>query len=462
MYLSSFKALLFADVTKALHDRLLVVCAIATILLTACAVIVNGRSYVVAEQQFRRNGDVHLDSLQMNITYRDAATNGVVLDRRPEPLSILVAGQLSTMPPSVSVSLGSGLIDQSDYKLVENQRWQSMTGGFDLAFVITVCLSLFTLMTTYSQLADDRDSGRLILLLAQPSPRILLWFSKLVTGSAVILTPFTLTLMITVATASFMWSQRWPSEAVPALIGIWGVSTAYLLGFAALGLLSATILKRSGVAFAAVLAIWIGSVFVAPAAALIASELIHPIRSVDTVAEIKRGARNARWMAWTAREFAYEKGHGHAAHYDVSNEWMLEREFGSAADLAAIDQQYQAELKQQVDTGVRLGSFSPTIACQMALSAIAGTGLKATTQFLVAVADYQRAFRSTMWRKSKTDPSVPQPTAQLDLTDLPQFRITSTPVLERIASASLQLFSIMTFAVMMTLISCVSFIRVRV
>jgi hypothetical protein len=159
---------------------------------------------------------------------------------------------------------------------------------------------------------------------------------------------------------------------------------------------------------------------------------------------------------------SYERQHGHAAHYDVSTDWTLERDFGTARDLGRIDADYEARAQDQIDLGVLLARLSPAFAFHHAASTVAGSGLHAYRDFSARVQDYRRAFSEALWALVKQDPDIPDPTASVDLSALPTFSGASSGFAERARSAAPDLLVLAAFLAATVAMGAIAFTRAAV
>jgi ABC-2 type transport system permease protein len=449
------------ELLQAARDRVVVASGAGLLVALGASLYLNAADFRLRMQQYRTNQRLHAENAAFYNSYRDLATTGVVIDQQPDPLFVFVNGVLDDLPPSVTISLGTGLVNDTDFKLVQNQ-WRRITGEFDFAFLAVSGLSLFGILLSYGAIAGERERGTLRLMLVNPVSRAQIFAAKLLAPWLILSLP--IAAMLCLGAASFRWLTGMPIQGadLARLACIGTLALLYAEIFVAVGIWLSAVFRRPPVVLAAAVAAWAGLVFVVPSAALVAASLARPIPSRETVMEQKRVARGAQWVRWSQRHLIYEKEHGHAAHYDVSGDWLLDREFGTARELGRIDVDYETRVQRQIDFGVLLGRLSPAFTFHHAASTFAGSGLSAYRAFSDSVQQYRRAFAESLWTLVKQDPAVPDPGASIDLSVLPAFVTPSLPVDARVRTAAIDIGVLAAFLATAVAMGAVAFTRATV
>lgn len=197
----------------------------------------------------------------------------------------------AVMEPGVLADFSHGVSDVHPYvaevsvwrsvdRLFGNHQFQNPNeirgGQFDLCFVILFIMPLLMIALAFGVLADDRDGGRLPLLLSQPISVRQLVTSRL----AVRLGGVFIVMILALLAGLFVGARGLPDAERLARFLIWlGAASCYFLAWSGL-ILWGVSLHRGGETTALILVgIWSLNSLVGPALLSSAAQLLHPAPS---------------------------------------------------------------------------------------------------------------------------------------------------------------------------------------
>jgi ABC-2 type transport system permease protein len=193
----------------------------------------------------------------------------------PAPLADFAIGQSDLLPHVSAVSLWD-----PDVRLFARYEFDDPVslalGAFDLGAAVILVLPLLLIFLSFDALSAERDSGRLVLLVAQGAHMRRLIWSRLSLRAATVLAPMFLVsciaLVLPVGTATL-------PERVP-FFGIWMLA-ALLYGGVWVGLISFVVSANKGgaVNLTALLLAWAGLTFLLPGSIVALAEAAYPMPS---------------------------------------------------------------------------------------------------------------------------------------------------------------------------------------
>ena len=308
--------------------------------------------------------------------------------------------------PSAASFLAAGMRDVSPYVLrvralaLQSQLHDGETlnpevtllGRFDLAFVLTYLAPLFVIALLHDLVSDERQSGRLRLLLTLPGPVAALWWRRAALRY--------LALFACVAMPVIVGSgvQGLP---LPAVAGVLTVVAAYLGFWVGLALIVGARPWRPATHAIALMGVWAVLTLVLPGLANLASSRAAPVGQGVDLTLTQREHINAAWdrprdetmqaffqthPQWSATAALPEKFH-----------WKWYFAFHQLGDeaVAADAQAYRDGLLTRQTWSEHLGWLLPGVAVQVALQRLAETDLRAQLAYqdrVTAFHDRLRAF----------------------------------------------------------------------
>lgn len=308
----------------------------------------------------------------------------------PAPFSALAIGQSDLHPYYSRVSIRtSPVLVQADE--IENPT-HLLVGRVDLAFMLTVCFPVLLFPLVYDIASQERESGTLAMLAAQPIAlrRLLLWRLAVRVGATVL-----------VALSGSLL-------ALGAFGGLDGVSARGQLGWAAI--VTAAGLFWGGLAFltnamrwsssancAALLVAWLLLVVTAPAVIGEVAQTLAPVPSRVEVITAVRLAGSLDADALRALVSAYHEAHPEAATAtdaaDVSAVRSLVQQEEVSRRIEPVVHAYRAAVTRQQTLTDRLRYVSPALLLHEATTELAGTSGQRQRAFAAQLDAYQRSWR---------------------------------------------------------------------
>ncbi len=200
-------------------------------------------------------------------------------------------------------------------------------------------------------------------------------------------------------------------------------------------------------------------VLVVPRSGMMIASQVHPVQGASELESQKEGfARERRSAFFEATSEAFRQRSEATRNmpeearkeYEAANEWdwMLEsdeRQKSMEADIAEfnrkVDEQAANQRLVQQRLGFSLSRFSPAASFQLASMTLGQTDLSLKQRYLTALSEYRTTFRTYVDEK---DPggsfrfgTMPEASAELDLSDMPRFQrpSSSNPARETLLDA---------------------------
>ncbi len=189
----------------------------------------------------------------------------------PGPLADLSVGVSDVQPMTATVSQWRSI--ENLFGIYQFQNPLALAAGpFDFAFVITFLLPLLMIVLAYDVLSEDRERGRLDLLLAQPVAIRDLAFARLGVRFGAVLVLWVGAALVGLAVGE--------GEGRSVRFAIWlTVAAAYFVFWAALITWVVSLFLRSETTLLALVAVWALSGMIGPAVLTAAAEAAYPAPS---------------------------------------------------------------------------------------------------------------------------------------------------------------------------------------
>ncbi|MDA8019939.1 MAG: ABC transporter permease subunit [Thermoanaerobaculia bacterium] len=358
---------------------------------------------------------------------------------------------------------------------------------FDLAFVVTVVLSLFAVVFTYDAVSGEREAGTLRLLSAYAVPRSLILSAKAAGLWLALVVPTALSgllgLAVVLAAGVHLDAQDWMRLGVFA-----GASVLYLSLFALLGLAMSTLTRRSTTSFLGLLAIWVVTVLVLPRAGLVLAVQMVDVPSAATIEAQRAGFENRAWdrhledleARWSERSRPME-GMTPEERQEYEDErmwqWMqeddaarrgVETEIQDQADRLAETARLRREEQRRLAFG--LARLSPAAAYQLVATATAGTGVDMVGRWQQAIREYHGVFRDWLeqesgssgthvMRRSGGGGAFSDTPTPIELRGMPHFQPPAISIAEALREAPLDLGLLAIEALLAFAVALMGFLR---
>ena len=289
---------------------------------------------------------------------------------KPSPLSVFAKGLEEALPTYLGMTRNG--VRQGAAAFAGASTFAAL-GHLDFLFVVSTVFSLLALLFTFDAVAGEREAGTLRITLANPLPRDLFLWSKLIGGYLVFVIPFLVALLIGLL---LLVSQGFPlteSENSSRILSLTLVSLLYIAVFFGIGLAISTYLDSSKTALIVAFTVWVFAVLIAPRVGVLTAMSIAPIRMEESVYMEKAAIRNN--LNAEKQEKILEKmteTMGNNIHLDLGSpdaqekldnlrqpiEQVYRVKFQKRA--AKIDREYQREKAQQEVIGETLSRITPT------------------------------------------------------------------------------------------------------
>ncbi|MDR0566881.1 MAG: ABC transporter permease [Prevotellaceae bacterium] len=273
-----FKILFFREIQGAIVDfRFWVVLAL-------CLSIMPLSFYVSVKDYAQRLSD-YQQEVQM---YRDVTHVGSQMRAEgvhpPSPLSIFSRGIGDKMPYKVITS------HKGDYRVYYAQpdSKKGLLGEIDFGFIVAFVLSVLAIVFTFNCISGDKEQGLLRAILANAVYRRQILLAKLAGNYIVFLTPFLLSMLISLMIVHFSGViPVFSADILPAILLMTGVSLIFLFALFSLGLWISALTASSALSINVLLLVWIVLGLVVPKVSPIISASIYPVES-SNVFEVKK------------------------------------------------------------------------------------------------------------------------------------------------------------------------------
>lgn len=327
------------------------------------------------------------------------------------PLAFLSFGTEDLAPLSGSVSLWMTRTDNLFRKYEFGGVLTGAAGRFDAGFLLILLLPLFSVALTYNVVAEERETGRLRLLLAQGVDIR----SRFAARFALRLLPVFAALILIGLTGIAL-------SAPPDRLALWTVvGLLYLILWSAVCVSIATLRLRAEAIATAGVAAWLLVAVIGPAtAALVVQsasansdrlELITSVRTAQSAAN-RRLQENLDGYVSDHPEFASGRGGDDFAAKLYVSQRVVERDIRSVLDGRA------AALEEQARLADVLRFVSPASTAQHVLTASAGTDRARQATYEAQAAAFLRRWQNDLspliFRNVRLGPD--------DLARLPRFR----------------------------------------
>jgi len=261
----------------------LVLCIIVTI---ACIMILaHDYQKELADYNLRVNLQ---DEFLSNYAYRDALFRLIPQQKPPERFRPLIIG----------------ISGDENVESFEDNPLPILFPPFDFLFIVTIIMSLLAILFSNDTISGERQSGTLRLVIANSISRTTILFGKFIGGTASLLIPFILSLLVGGLYISINPSIQWDGSAWAELILLTAASMTFITLFYLLGLMISTFSRYPASSILNCLFLWVLLILVIPNLSPYISAQLCPVPSIKEI-ERKTSEIAAR-ATKTAREYMRE------------------------------------------------------------------------------------------------------------------------------------------------------------
>lgn len=402
-----------------------------------------------------------------------------------------------SQPPIPFLALVRGLSADVNAGQFDNDPLPVLFPLIDLAFIVSILLSLAALILSYDGVSGEREDGTLKLMLSNGVSRASVLLNKLLGTAVSLLLPFLLSLGLGVLLILLNPRLGWSGADWAALGLILAGAVLYLLVFIGLGLLVSSRHTSSASAIMTSLFIWVLAALVVPNLSPYAASLLRPTpsriqigREVDRLTDVERDnlgrELSGRARAETVREHPLLAGIEKMSETDIKSAvasdpafaaaYKVLRDRSEAAWREANDiqgrkaQVLRSELsrKEGAQTRLALGlsMASPLAAFTYLAADLSGTGEGSARHFSRLASTWSRAYGEYMQAKMQAmreaDPTRDVWNTVVDVGDMPRFSFRPEPLADRFKRA-LPSFAVLAAAgILLFLAAFLSFARADV
>jgi len=175
---------------------------------------------------------------------------------------------------------------------------------FDFLFIVTIIMSMLAILFSYDTISGERQSGTLRLVIANSISRTKILFGKLVGGTASLLIPFILSLLVGGLYISINPSIQWDGSAWAEFALLTAASITFITLFYLLGLMISTFSRYPATSILNCLFLWVLLILVIPN---LCPHISAQLCRVPSIKEIERKTSEiAARATHTARKYMSE------------------------------------------------------------------------------------------------------------------------------------------------------------
>lgn len=390
--------ILFKEIREYLLNPRSIITAVVSAVLILLALFNGYNHYELVVKDAESANVLARDDASSAESYDDLAREGIRVARVPDRLMIFDLGISSAVG-------GKSVVKIANRPRSEGSRYNAdpvlaAFGELDLTFIVSIILSLFALLYSYSLISGERELGTLRMVVANGVKR-----SSIITGKVLgayfslamtFLIPLIAGLAILMIFADFSFSAgEWLRIGLMLLMTLF-----YLFVFVVIGAAISALTRRSSISFLLALTVWVFSVAIIPRLAVHAAELLSPSCSTDEI--------NSEVLAFR-RGLSLHMGNYMKEYFDANPTKILNIREGMGKAMRYVstkinqeqtefeDKLYselQAKRKNMFATAKNLSLISPTCAYAFAMHTLADTGPEMLEHFEKDLLQYRLLFKN--------------------------------------------------------------------
>jgi len=444
-------------------------------------IVVPGTTLILTNDYLRRVDDASLrraeiETYMQRYAHFNRIGNIVRAEEEPIPFHSLVRG----LSPDVNL------------EEFDNDPLPVMFPLIDLAFIVTIILSLVALIFAYDAVSGEKEDGTLKLVLANKLARSKVVLAKIAGGGMTLLVPFVVSLVVAMLTILARPGVAWQGQDWRALALVTLGAALYIAFFYCLGVFISTRHQSSSSSIMTSLLVWVLLVLVVPNLSPYVASFLAPTpsrvkveREAARLGDTERDELGNKLQAERMRELV--------ARYPILAERLSEAErkrlmeqdsrareafeaatkaFQSAWDeanriqgekIAAVRR--EAELKEEAQTRLAktISMASPLAVFTYAATDLTSTGLRNQAHFARLSGVWQGAFRDYLKKKvaglQAEDPTVDWWNTPVDMSDRPRFEYREEALGGRVSAALPALGLLLGYGLVFFALAYVSFLR---
>ncbi len=167
-------------------------------------------------------------------------------------------------PPERFRPLIIGISGDKNVESFDNNPLPILFPTLDFLFIVTIIMSLLALLFSYDAITSERQSGTLRLVIANSISRTTILLGKFIGGTASLVIPFILSLLVGVLYISINPSIQWDGSAWAEFGLLTAASITFITLFYLLGLMISTFSRYSATSILNCLFLWVLLILVIP------------------------------------------------------------------------------------------------------------------------------------------------------------------------------------------------------
>jgi len=167
-------------------------------------------------------------------------------------------------PPERFRPLIIGISGDENVESFDNNPLPILFPHLDFLFIVTIIMSLLALLFSYDAVTGERQKGTLRLVISNSISRTTILFGKFIGGTASLLIPFILSLMVGALYISINPSIQWDGFAWAEFLLLTLASITFITLFYLLGLMVSTFSRYSATSILNCLFLWVLLILVIP------------------------------------------------------------------------------------------------------------------------------------------------------------------------------------------------------
>jgi len=167
-------------------------------------------------------------------------------------------------PPERFRPLIIGISGDENVESFDNNPLPILFPHLDFLFIVTIIMSLLALLFSYDAVTGERQRGTLRLVIANSISRTTILFGKFIGGTASLLIPFILSLLVGALYISINPSIQWDGSAWAEFALLTAASITFITLFYLLGLMISTFSRYSATSILNCLFLWVLLILVIP------------------------------------------------------------------------------------------------------------------------------------------------------------------------------------------------------
>ena len=397
---------------------------------------------------------------------------------KPTPLSVFAKGLGDSLPSYLGMTRNG--ITQGPPSTF-SAPLSTLLGHLDFLFLIGTVFSLLALLFTFDAVAGEREVGTLRVTLANPLPRDIFLWGKLIGGYLVFVVPFLVSLLFGLLVLVWQGFPLGESNIFPRVLSLTAISLLYIGVFFAIGTVISTYLDSAKTALIVVFTVWVFAVLITPRVGFLAAKVIAPARTSQSVYMEKKAIRDdfdaalqeekMKIIMETPAEEMSEASHvARIIAGDVLNEIdermkPLEEEYRQKfqEQTDKLDRDYKRETARQEQVGETLSRITPTSSLIYLATNLTQTGKRKMNNYFQTGERYYDDLDADLFSKIVDHASMRMYNPETDIVKITQPPPLATSTLgETFRQSAVDMLLLCFFAVVLTTIAFLKFFRLDI